>query len=200
MRYGMKTSAVLAAACFSMLALGASAPMTGAKPGQSAPGFTLEDQNGKAVSLGDYAGKVVVLTWLNRDCPFVQRHLAAKTFTKLSSEYKEKGVVFLAVDSSHTHTTAENLKTAQENGFDFPLLNDAKGSVGHLYDAKTTPQEFVINKDGVVAYSGAIDNDPGGDVSPKVNYVSKALDEVLAGKGVSVAETKSYGCSIKYAE
>ena len=198
----MRTKALLASALIlSLAALGAdSTPTPAAKLGLPAPNFTLDDQTGKPVSLSDYSGKIVVLAWLNRDCPFVQRHLKANTFNNLNAKYADKGVVLLAIDSSHTHTTEGNAKTVKEFAFPFPLLNDAKGSVGHLYDAKTTPEVYIVNKDGTLVYQGGIDNNPDGDNPKPTNYAEKALDELLAGGTVSTPETKSYGCSVKYAQ
>ena len=197
----MKPRLMLATALMiSVAALGLTSAENAAKIGQPAPGFTLEDQTGKSVSLSDYSGKVVVLAWLNRDCPFVQRHLKANTFNTLNAKYADKGVVLLGIDSSHTHTTAGNAQTVKDFNLTFPLLNDAKGAVGHLYNAKTTPEMYIINKDGTLVYIGAIDNNPGGDNDHPVNYAEKALDELLAGKPITTAETKSYGCSVKYAQ
>ncbi len=187
---------------FSLAALGAdSTPAPTAKLGLPAPNFTLDDQTGKPVSLSDFSGKIVVLTWLNRDCPFVQRHLKANTFNNLNAKYSDKGVILLGIDSSHTHTTdAGNAQTVKDYSLTFPLLNDSKGSVGHLYDAKTTPEVYIVNKDGTLVYQGGIDNNPDGDIAKPTNYAEKALDELLAGGSVSTPETKSYGCSVKYAQ
>jgi hypothetical protein len=81
-------------------------------------------------------------------------------------------------------------------------IDDSSGAVGHLYDMKTTPDMYVIDKDGVLVYEGAIDNqpDPVHDPSKAQNYVNAAIDALLAGKTVAVAETKPYGCSVKYAD
>ncbi|MGN6366918.1 MAG: thioredoxin family protein [Phycisphaerae bacterium] len=197
----MRTKLMLASLlALSLAALGAdNAPAT-AKLGAPAPGFTLDDQTGKPVSLSDFSGKIVVLTWLNRDCPFVQRHLKAHTFNNLNAKYMDKGVILLGIDSSHTHTTEGNAKTVKDYSLTFPLLNDAKGNVGHMYDAKTTPEVYIVNKDGTLVYQGAIDNNPDGNTPNPTNYAEQALDQLLAGKSISTPETKSYGCSVKYAQ
>jgi peroxiredoxin len=171
-----------------------------AKIGQTAPQFTLQDQNGKSVSLSDYAGKIVVLEWTNPDCPVVQRHYRAKTMTTLVKQYQPQNVIWLAVNSTHDSTNSINLTWANDQGINYPILNDATGATGHAYGAKSTPGMYIIDKTGNLVYSGAIDNDPQGDKTEKVNYVSKALDEILAGKPVSIAETKSYGCAVHYAK
>ena len=81
-------------------------------------------------------------------------------------------------------------------------LDDTSGAIGHLYDMKTTPDMFVIAKDGTLAYQGAIDNrpDPDGDPRTARNYVREAIDALLAGKPVAVTETRSYGCGVHYAD
>jgi peroxiredoxin len=169
--------------------------------GAPAPQFTLMDQDGKPVSLSDYAGKVVVLEWTNPGCPFVQRHYKAKTMTTLADEYKDKGVVWLAINSTASQTVAEAKSWIEQNHIGYPELNDAAGTVGHMYDAKTTPEMYVITKAGTVAYAGGIDNDPEGTMSAgKVNYVKQALDAVLADQPVPTPKTKSYGCGVHYAK
>jgi len=171
-----------------------------AKIGATAPQFSLQDQNGKTVSLSDYAGKVVVLEWTNPQCPVVQRHNAAKTMTTLQKQYTPQDVVWLGINSTHDVTNVEDLAWANEQGISWSILNDASGVTGHAYGAKSTPGMFVIDKTGKLVYRGAIDNDPSGDMTTgKINYVAQALDEVLTGKPVSVPQTKSYGCGVHYA-
>ena len=168
--------------------------------GTAAPTFTLQDQDGKPVTLGDYAGKVVVLEWTNPECPFVKRHYQAKTMVTLAKQYKPQDVVWLAINSTHDNTNAADKAWQTKQDLPYPVLNDAAGTVGHAYGAKTTPHLFIVGRDGKLAYAGGIDNDPQGDKgADKVNYVSKALDEILADKAVSTPETKSYGCSVHYA-
>lgn len=167
--------------------------------GDTAPNFTLEDTAGNEVSLSDYSGKVVVLEWLNPDCPFVQRHYKDGTMKKLATAYGEKGVVWLTVNSTNYMDEAANAKFKASNDLPYTILVDQSGEVGHLYDAKTTPHMYIINGEGELVYIGAIDDDPRGTKGgARTNYVAVALDEVLAGKAVTTAETKPYGCSVKY--
>lgn len=187
----------------SMLALGlvGSLCSAAAEIGKPAPQFSLQDQNGKTVSLSDYSGKIVVLEWTNPNCPIVGRHYKAKTMVTLAGEFVPKGVVWLAVNSTHTDGDAENLAWVNKNSLSYPVLNDASGTVGKAYGAKTTPNMFIVGKDGTLLYSGGIDNDPDGDKgAATVNYVRQALTEILGGSAVSVPETKPYGCSVKYAD
>jgi peroxiredoxin len=167
--------------------------------GAKAPAFTLQDQNGKNVSLHDFDGKIVVLEWTNPECPFVQRHYKAKTMTTLAAQYKDKNVVWLAINSSSFATNDDNKKWVDEQSLAYPVLNDSSGDVGHAYHATNTPDMFIIGTDGTLLYKGAIDNDPQDEkTGDKVNFVRQALDEILSGKSVSTPETKPYGCGVKY--
>lgn len=168
--------------------------------GQKAPDFTLKDANGKDVSLAQYQGKIVVLEWTNPDCPFVQRHYKAQTMSQLAGKYAGNDVVWLAINSTSNASTAKMTEWSSRWSLSYPILLDNNGDVGKAYGAKTTPHMFIIGKNGTVAYEGGIDDDPSGDKAQKTNYVGKALDELLAGQAVSQSQTRSYGCSIKYAK
>lgn len=171
----------------------------GVRIGAKAPDFSLQDQNGKVVNLHDSLGKIVVLEWTNPQCPIVQRHYAAKTMLTLYSQYQEKGIVWLAINSSNYATNESDHEWATEQNIPYPVLNDAGGSTGHAYHATNTPNMFIVGADGSLLYEGAIDNDPEGEkTTDLVNYVHQALDEILSGKPVSVPQTKPYGCSVKY--
>jgi peroxiredoxin len=172
-----------------------------AKVGQTAPDFSLTDQNGKTHKLSDYKGKIVVLEWFNQGCPYVVRHYKAKTMTSTADKYKGQDVVWLAINTTAGKTAEDNKTSAEAWSISYPILSDTSSSVAQQYGAKTTPHMFVIDKEGKLVYNGAIDDDSSADGAKgdkATNYVAKALDEVLAGKPVSVSETKPYGCGVKY--
>jgi peroxiredoxin len=167
-----------------------------------APDFTLTNFDGKKVSLSDYKGKIVVLEWFNDECPFVRYHYEkVTTMNNIAGRYKDKNVVFLAINSTGHQELAATRKFVEDFKVVHPILDDSAGTVGKAYGAKTALHMFIIGADGFVVYNGAIDNAPMGNI-PKgeklVNYVEKALDELAAGKSVSISETKPYGCSVKY--
>lgn len=198
---------VLAAACsLGLLAvsqLSASQPAASAAIGQPAPAWTLEDQDGNTHSLADFKGKIVVLEWFNNECPFVVKFYREGHMNRLAARYMDKGVVWLAVNSTNWHNNEHNRKIAQEWNIQRPILNDSKGDVGRAYGARTTPHMYIINAEGVLVYAGAIDSNPSSntaDIDGATNFVAKALDELLAGKPVSQPETRPYGCSVKYAK
>ena len=178
-----------------------------AEVGEPAQNFTLGSAAGKQVSLSDFKGKVVVLEWTNPGCPFVHKHYESGNMQKLQKDATAKGVVWLSICSSAPGkqgnlSADEAAKLVASNGSAATAyLLDADGKVGQLYGAKRTPELYVINKEGTLVYHGAIDDkktpDPA-DIAGAKNYVTAALDEVLAGKPVSTPKTEAYGCSVKY--
>ncbi|MEI7865124.1 MAG: thioredoxin family protein [Chthoniobacterales bacterium] len=185
------------------------AALTKAAPqiGQPAPDFTLTGTDGQEHKLSDYKGKFIVLEWTNYDCPFVHKHYDSGNMQKLQKEYTAKDVVWLSIISSapgkQGHLTPEQAKqTAEEKGAaPTAVLLDGDGTVGHLYEAKTTPHMYVVNPEGQLIYMGAIDSVKSPDpatIEGATNYVAQALEEAMAGKPVSTPDIHSYGCSIKY--
>jgi peroxiredoxin len=176
--------------------------------GKPAPDFSGTDINGKTVKLGDYKGKIVVIESYNSDCPFCNNQYANGATQDLQKELAAKGVVWLLVNSvspnNFSHRTPEQARQewASKKIAATAWLDDSSGAIGHLYDMKTTPHTFVIDKNGVLVYDGAMDNKPDPEHDPRTvrNYVREAVDALLAGKPVAVAQTKPYGCSVKYAD
>ena len=186
----------------------AALPIFAAKIGEPAPAFTATDSNGKAVNLADYKGKFVVLEWHNNGCPYVQKHYNGGNMQKLQKEWTAKGVVWLTIISSapgkQGYVTAPdaNAYAKEKSAAPTAILLDPAGEVGHAYDAKTSPQMYVVDPKGILIYDGAIDDKPTTDLADLTgakNYVSQALGEALAGKPVSEPTTRPYGCSVKYA-
>jgi peroxiredoxin len=176
--------------------------------GKPAPDFTGTDINGKTIKLSDYKGKIVVIESYNSDCPFCMNHYKTGAMQELQKVLEAKGVVWLMVDSvnmkNFSYRTPEQ---ARKESADLKIaatawIDDNSGTIGHLYDMKTTPHTFVVAADGTLVYDGAIDNRPApyGDPRTAKNYVSAAVDELLAGKPVTVSQTKPYGCGVHYAD
>ena len=178
----------------------------GVKAGDVAPAISLMDTDGKTVTLESFKGKIVVLEWFNAECPFsgVKHHSVNMTFNDLNEQYSSKNVVFLAICSSAKDMQGYgkdfNAKKKTELKVPYPILLDESGAVGHAYGATNTPHCFVIGTDGKVAYAGAIDNNTDMKKAGDKNYVKMALDNVIAGKAADPAQTKAYGCGVKYAK
>lgn len=188
------------------LALGSTAAFALA-PGDKAPDFTLKAADGKEYSLASLKGKNVVLEWYNRGCPFVRKHYDDGHMQAMQKKYAAEGVTWLTIISSAKGEQGyadeklgmEDIK--REKMASAALLLDPTGKVGKSYDAKTTPHMYVIDKEGVLVYEGAIDSISSADkadIAKAENYVDQALSAVMAGRKVAQAKTKPYGCSVKY--
>ena len=189
-----------------LLAVVMAASALAVETGKPAPDFTGTNILGKTLKLSDYKGKIVVLEAYNSDCPFCHNHYASGAAQELQQEFTAKGVVWLIVDSvgskNPSHRTAAQ---AQQEWTDLKIaatawIDDTSGSIGHLYDMRTTPHMFVVAADGTLVYNGAMDDrpQPFGDPRQANNYVRNAVNELLAGKPVTVAHTKPYGCGVHY--
>lgn len=203
MNQGMRC--LLAGTLFFVSAGGARAD--GTTVGASAADFTLSDAAGAPHRLSDYRGKFIVLEWFNNECPFVRKHYDSGNMQRLQAASTAKGVIWLTIASSAPGTSgyltpqAATQVIRQRHAKHTALLLDAEGTVGRRYGAKATPHMFIIDPDGSVIYAGAIDDQPSVDptnLPQATNYVRQALDEAMAGKPVSVASTRPYGCSVKY--
>lgn len=179
----------------------------GAVVGKPAPDFKLKDLAGKEVSLASFKGKVVVLEWFNPGCPFVKKSHTVGSLVDSASRHVKNGVVWIAINSGapgkQGHGKETNVEARSSWKMEHPVLLDENGSIGRAYGAERTPHMYVIDPKGVLVYRGAIDNSPDGEKqSPQggtlVNHVDAALADLAAGRPVAVAETKAYGCSVKY--
>ena len=176
-------------------------------PGSTAPDFKGVDSNGVTHSLSDYRGKFVVLEWANRGCPYEQKHYKSGNMESLQKQWTDKDVVWLSILSDppgqqgYVTPAEENEYLRTMHASPTAALLDPTGTIGRLYDARTTPHIFVVDPAGKLIYQGAIDNQPTPDpASLKVadNYLNDALNASMAGKPVAVAVTKPYGCSVHY--
>lgn len=197
----------------SLLALGflttslASAAPKAPNVGEPAPAFTLTDAEGKTHSLADFKGRTVVLEWFNHGCPFVVKHYASGNMQGLQESATEEDVVWLTIVSSapgkqgHLTPDEARAKKSELGSKATAILLDEDGQVGKLYNAKTTPEMFVINGEGTLVYMGAIDDRADtkeASIDGATNYVTAALDALESGEPVETAKTKPYGCSVKY--
>lgn len=176
--------------------------------GQPAPDFTLTDLNGQSHSLASLKGKIVVLEWVNPECPFVIKHYEKSTnMQDTQKAAAADGAVWLQINSAAAGKQgdfdAARAKAWQQRvgATAAGYFRDQDGKVGKLYDARTTPHLFIISPEGTLLYQGGIDSirsaNPD-DIAKATNYVKAALAEIKAGKPVTHASTAPYGCSVKY--
>lgn len=175
--------------------------------GQPAPDFTLKDAAGKSVKLSDYRGKYVVLEWTNPGCPYVRKHYNSGNMPATQKEATAKSAVWLSINSTerdaYDYLPPGKLVAWLQERKSQPsaVLMDEEGTAGMAYGARTTPHMYIVNPEGRLVYAGGIDSIASSnpeDIKRAVNYVKQGLDEALAGKPISQATTRPYGCSIKY--
>lgn len=189
------------------LLLSLSLPALAATVGQPAPDFAVTDVRGNAVHLSDFKGKYIVLEWTNPGCPFVRNQYNTRNMQGLQAEWTAKDVVWLSIDSS-SRSSFDFLEPVRlgewmhaRGATQSAVLVDPDSAIARLYQAKTTPHMFVIDREGRIVYAGAIDDRPStrpADPPAAKNYVRAALSEATRGMPVSVAATTPYGCAVKY--
>lgn len=174
-----------------------------ARIGEPAPGFTLPDADGKEYRLEDYKGKIVVLQWINPDCPWCRGVHKKGEVVRMIEDLKklDENVVHLAINSTYYMDAATSAKYLKDNKVTSPALIDQDGTVGHLYGAKTTPHMFVIDQKGILRYHGAFTDDQRGKKGEEAtNFAINAVTQILAGDTVVPDYEKPWGCSVKYAK
>jgi len=176
--------------------------------GKKAPAFSLKDTKGKIHNLSDYSGKYVVIEWFNPGCPYCRgiykEGIVQDTRKKMRSI--DPDAVYLAINS--TANQPEDFIVTQSDSFladheqkDIPVLMDYDGTVGRLYEAKTTPHMYLINPDGVLIYAGAITDDRNfTNGTESTNHVIVAARQDTSGEKVAPTKVQPWGCGVKYAD
>ncbi len=193
-----------------LLAATAQAQAPLAKVGEKAPNFkTLDVIHNKELELTKLQGAPVVLEWNNFGCPFVKKHYGAGNMQKLQAEAIKGGATWISINSSAEGKEgyikdgkAVIAALKEHDASPSAYVLDHSGEIGRAYGATATPHMFVIDKDGVLVYAGAIDSNPSPNpesIKDADNYVRDALGSLKDGKKVSPAQTKAYGCGVKYA-
>jgi peroxiredoxin len=179
----------------------------GVTTGEAAPDFTLTDSQGVEHSLSDFEGKIVVLEWINKGCPFVAKFYDDGHMQSWQEQYTEGEVVWLTICSSapgkQGHMSADEWQSyqSQTNMGSTAVLLDEDGRVGKAYGARTTPHMYVIDAEGTLRYQGAIDSKKStktADIDGATNYVAEAIEALQNGSDIATTDTQPYGCSVKY--
>lgn len=173
-----------------------------------APAWSGVTSTGATASLDQFRGKTVIMEWTNHGCPFVQKHYDGGNMQATQAiAAKDEDVVWVTVISSapgkqgHVSGAAADALSIKRGATPDHVILDEAGTIGRAYRARTTPQIFVINADGILKYDGAMDDNPSSKLSAldgATNYALVAMTAVLAGEDPDPAKTKPYGCSVKY--
>ena len=172
------------------------------KIGSPAPDFDLPGVDGKKYSLNSFADKkALIVIFSCNHCPYVQAY--EDRIKQIQSDYASKGVSVIAINSNedkgYPEDSFENMKKrAAEQKFNFLYLRDEDQSVARAYDATHTPEIFLFDKERKLAFHGKIDDNWQEPNRVQNHYLRNAIDELLAGKEISVPETFTIGCTIKW--
>lgn len=205
--YNLLHVGLIAAALMTVAAFAAKPAHAAAVVGQTVPALIMTDIDGNVVNLSELKGQMIVLEWTNAECPYVKKHYGPKNMQMTQEKATSMGVIWIAVNSSapgkQGAVSIEEAKAlVAEKGIKAShMVLDPSGEIGKSFGAATTPHMYVIDKDGKIAYAGAIDDNSSANpaaVEGAKNYVLAALDDLSQGKPVAVAETSPYGCSVKY--
>jgi peroxiredoxin len=181
--------------------IGTNAPSNGYKPGDKATDFKLKSVDGKMYSMADYKdakGFIVVFTC--NHCPFAVKY--EDRIIDLAKKYKPKGYILLAINpndpAAQKEDSFELMKVrAKEKGFTFPYLFDEGQKIYPQYGATKTPHVFLLDKNLVVKYIGAIDDNVDDAKEVKEKYLENAIAALDKGNSPSPETTKAIGCTIK---
>jgi peroxiredoxin len=172
--------------------------------GAPAPLFSAKGADGQQHRLSDYAGKLVVLEWTSPVCPFTAMKYQSGAMQALQQYAASQRVVWLSIDTAapdragYLTAAAARARIAKTQAQVTAFLFDPDGRVGRSFGAKTTPSFFVIDRDGKLAYQGAMNDDIYDNRPDGADHVRAALDDLLAGRPVKVPQTQPQGCAIEY--
>ncbi len=170
--------------------------------GDKAIEFSLPDINGEQVSLESYSDKnIVVIIFGCNHCPYVKAY--ENRMKKIAAEYGDKGVALLEINSNDDKTypqdSYENMKLrAKEQSFNFPYLRDEGAKVARAYEAKYTPEVFLLDKERVLRYHGRIDDSWQSETRVRRHDLKEAIEDILGRRDVAVKTTPPIGCTIKW--
>jgi peroxiredoxin len=158
--------------------------------------FTLTDIYKEEHSLSDYKdSEAILILFVATQCPVSNAYNSR--MVELFNQYNDKNIAILGINSNKQESMSECREHAEENGFKFPVLKDEKNVIADMFDASVTPEAYVLNPESFeILYHGRIDNSRN-ENDVESNDLANALDEILDGKSVSVAQTKAFGCTIK---
>jgi peroxiredoxin len=161
----------------------------------------MKNVDGRELAIADVrgpAGTLVIFTC--NHCPFVKAW--EERTVALGNAYTAQGIGVIAVNANDPAVAGDTAEAMQERAKErklaYPYVMDATSAVARAFGATRTPEFFLFDKDGLLAYHGALDDNAQKPEDVKENWLKSALESVVAGKPVAVAETKAIGCSIKF--
>lgn len=156
------------------------------------PNFSLPDLNGNINQLNDFRGKIVIINFWSCECPHSER--TDKSILSISVQWQED-VVLLTI-ASNRNENVEEIKDISAARRIPNVWLDADCEIANLFEAVTNPHVFVIDKEGVLRYQGAVDDAKFRQKIPTRFFLDEAIEALLAGRLPEVQESLAYGCAI----
>ena len=164
-------------------------------PGEKIDDFSIKNYDNVTYTLSQLKdSKAIVIIFWSSECPYVQAF--NDRINSIVKPYMDKGVTFWGVNSNQTESISDVRQHYENNRYVFPMLKDYNSKIADLFEAQRTPEVFILNSDRVILYHGRIEDSHHAE-NVSTHDMQNALDEILAGKDVTVKETKSFGCMIK---
>lgn len=191
---------------FFLVGITASAQVKTLEAGDTAPGFTLKNIDGKMVSPEDFPdAKGFILVFTANTCPYAIAY--ENRLIALDKKFAKQGYPVIAINPNPPQLSAGDSyekmqEKARKKGFSFPYLYDENQTITNQYGARVTPHVFLLEREGSnlkVVYTGAIDNDTQDEKSEKTKYVENAIAALEKGQSPEVSSTKAIGCTVKRA-
>lgn len=174
-------------------------PTAKIKIGEKMADFTLPDVTGKPHSLYEFKGKkAVAVIFIATQCPY--SNAFNQVMAKLTREYAERGVAVVGINANKTEPVAEVAEHTRTHGLGFLVLKDEGNVIADRVGARVTPEVFLLDSNWMLRYHGALGSSHHPTTKPEEATdaeVRPALEAVLAGQPVAMAETKAFGCTIK---
>jgi len=191
--YRLALLALLIPSTAMALAIGDTAPMKDTK---------LHNVDGKDITIAEIAGKqgTLVIFTCNH-CPFARAW--ESRIVALGNLVRSKGIGVVAINSNDPKVASDDgfeqmQQRAKEKDYEFAYAVDDTSNVARAFGATRTPEAFLFDASGKLVYHGAIDDNSEDAAAVQEHYLAAAVDSMLSGKPVTLAETKALGCSIKF--
>lgn len=176
---------------------------TGTAIGSHAPDFELPGIDDRVYHLARYLDqyRVVAVIFMCNHCPYVGAYL--ERLKQLQADFQEKGFTAMGINSNdmrdYPEDSFESMKRfASFKELNFPYLRDANQDVARGFGAQKTPEVFLLDREGVIRYNGAIDDNAEEPTAVKEPYLRSAIGSLLAGESIAIASTQVVGCDLKW--
>lgn len=171
--------------------------------GVHAPDFELPGTDGEVHHLGRYLreDRAVAVVFLANECPNVHQYI--ERLKQLQDQFGDRGLLVIGINSNDgTESPKDSLEYmkdfAQQHQLNFPYLRDANQDVAHSFKVSKTAESFLLDKEGIICYHGAIDDNPEDSAEVESAYLKEAIGQLLAKESIKINSTETTGSALKW--